>query len=107
MIANTKSTLDAKKLCYEVGQILTQSFQKKVSEEQKRLSEVLTSEIPFEDIIGKGEGFKVDKALVALFANEKLVISNGLIAGMSQAIDSFINEEMAGRSLSTLKTTFL
>lgn len=107
LIANTKSAVEAKRLCYEVQQILTQSFQQKVAEHQKTLSEQLTSEIPFTDIIKKGADFKIDKALVAMFASEKLSVTNALLGGMANAIDSFVNEEMSGRHLNSLKTTFL
>lgn len=104
---NTNSAVEAKRLCYEVQQILTQSFQKKVADQQKFLSEQPTSALPFEDIIGKGKGFSVDKALVKLFANEPLSVTNSLLGGMSAAIDSFVNEEMTTRPLATLKATFL
>ncbi len=107
LVANTKSAVEAKRLCYEVQQILTQSFQKKVADVQKELSESATNSIEFTDIIKKGDGFKVDKALVKLFATEKLSVTNALLGGMANAIDSFVNEEMSGRHLNSLKTTFL
>lgn len=107
LMENTKSIVEAKRLCYEVQQILTQSFQKEVAAEQKRLSELTTDAFEFKDVINKGAGFKVDKALVSLFTGEKLSVTNALLGGMSAALDSFINEEMSSRKLDTLKTTFL
>lgn len=107
LISNSKSITEAKRLCYEVQQILTQEFQKKVSEYQKTLSDVLTNDFSFEDIIKKGEGFKVDKALVSLFAKEKLSVTNSLLQGMQTALDSFVAEELNGRNLTSLKTKFL
>lgn len=103
----TKNTVEAKRLCYEVQQVLNQSFQKIMAEEQKKISDSPTSSLTFEDIINKGKEFAVDKELVALFADEPLSVTNALLGGMSAAIDSFVNEEMSGRHLTSLKTTFL
>lgn len=107
LVANTKSVVEAKRLCYEVQTTITQGFQKIVAEKQKELSEDLTSKIPMEDITKRGEGFKVNKALYDLLAGEKLNVTNALLGGMGNALDSFVNEEMASRHLNSLKTTFL
>lgn len=107
LVNNTKSVIEAKRLCHEVQTSLTQSFQKMVAEEQKKFSDYLTSSIKIEDITKKGDGFKINKALYDLFANEKLTVTNALIGGMQQAIDSFVNEEMTNRHLNSVKTTFL
>ncbi len=106
-MANTKNVLEAKRLCHEVQQALTQSFQTFVAQKQAELSNSETKNFPILDLTGKGEGFKVNKDLYELFLTEKLSTTNSLLGGMPQAIDSFINEEMSKRGLDTLKTTFL
>lgn len=107
LMKETNSIVEAKRLCYEVQQILTQSFQKKVSEVQKEISDKITSEFEFEDIIKKGDGFKVDKKLFDMLKNEKLSVVNSLLQGMQNAIDSFVQEELAGRNLTSLKASLL
>lgn len=109
LIKNTKSITEAKKLCYEVQTALTQSFQGKIAELQSEWSNKMTSELPMLNITNKDkkEFKELNIALYEMFKNEKISVTNALVGGMTNAIDSFINEEIAGRSLETLKTTFL
>lgn len=107
LVANTKSIVEAKRLCYEVQQALTQVFQTKIAEVQAAASNQSTVDFVITDITKKGKGFKVNKELAALFASEKLTVTNALLGGMSAAIDSFVNEELAHRGLDTIKATFL
>ncbi len=107
LVANTKSIVEAKRLCHEVQTAMTQSFQTMVAQEQTRLSDSLTKIIPIIDITKKGEGFAVNQAFYTLFQNEKLSVTNALLGGMQQALDSFINEEISNRPLETLKTDFM
>lgn len=107
LLKNTKSIVEAKRLCYEVQTALTQSFQKAVSDYQKVVSESLTKTLKIEDITKRGDEFKLNKKLYDLFADETVTVTNALLGGMSAALDSFVQEEIAGRHLSTLKTEFL
>lgn len=107
LVKNTNSITEAKRLCYETQQILTQAFQMKVAEYQKKMSEAATSEMVFVDIMKKGKDFKSNIALYNLFKDENLHVTNALLGGMSNAIDSFVNEEISKRDLTTLKTAFL
>jgi methionine salvage enolase-phosphatase E1 len=108
LVKKTKSVTEAKRLCHEVSTALQQEFQKKIAEKQNELSNALTSTFVIENITKKDKkDFKLNQELVALFKDEKLSLSNALIGGMVQAIDSFVNEEINGRSLESLKTTFL
>lgn len=107
LVNNTKTIPEAKRLCQEIITSLTQSFQKRVIDVQKELSGLPTKEYALTDVTNKGKDFKVNKALYELFKDESLATINNLLNGMPAAIDSFINEEMAGRELSSLKTTFL
>lgn len=108
LINNSKNITDAKRLCYEVQTAMTQSFQGKIAELQAEWSNKMTSDLPMENITKKEKkDFAINKALYELFKNEKISVANALIGGMTQAIDSFINEEIAGRTLESLKTTFL
>lgn len=107
LLKNTESISDAKRLCYEVQQALTQKFQLMIAEEQKKLSEQFTSSIAIEDITKRGDGFKRNKELYDLFLTEKISTTNALLGGMATAFDSFVNEEISKRKLETLKTDFL
>lgn len=107
LTTNTKSVSEAKRLCYEVQTAITQEFQMMVSAEQTRLSECQTSVIALKDITKKGDDFKINQGLYDLFKFEKLSTTNALIGGIQQAIDSFVNEEMATRTLDTLKMELL
>lgn len=107
LLKNTKSITEAKRLCYEVQSAMTQSFQTMIAQEQAKLSDSPTSGIVLIDITKKGAGFKVNQGLYSLLLKEKLSTTNALLGGMQQAIDSFLNEEMSKRDLSTLKADFL
>jgi hypothetical protein len=107
LLKNTKSIAEAKRICYEVTTAMTQEFQKRIADAQKDLSGAKTTALPIFDITKKGDEFKVNQALYKLFENETIAVANALIGGMSQALDSFINEEVSKRKLDTLKTDFL
>lgn len=108
LIKNTKNITEAKRLCYEVQTAMTQAFQQKVAAAQTEWSGKVLSELTIENITKKDKKeFAVNKALFEIFKNEKISVANALIGGMNQVIDSFVNEELAGRSLETLKATFL
>jgi len=79
----------------------------KIAAEQKKVSEANTSELVFTDTLGKGKDFAVNETLYKLLGAEKLNVTNALLGGMINALDSFVQEELTTRDLSTLKTHFL
>lgn len=76
-------------------------------EYQRTLSASKAGDLVIEDILKKGEGFKVNQELIDLFKDETISVANSLMMGMQIAIDSFLNEENDKRAFETLKTTFL
>lgn len=107
LLKNSKSIKEAKMLCYEVQTALTQVFQQKIAEEQRILSEKITSEIQIEDITKRGVDFKRNLELYNLLKDEKVSTTNALLGGMCTALDSFVQEEISNRPLESLKADFL
>lgn len=107
VMANSKSIEDAKNLIYACHMAVQQGFQKRVMEEQMRISKEKVSFLELESIIAIQPEFARDKGLLDLVVDEKIATADSLLGGLKQAIESFQREEGTKRGLDTLKTEFL
>ncbi len=107
VLANSKSIEDAKNLLYACHMAVQQAFQKKVMEEQVRLSKEKVAFLELETIIAIQPEFARDKGLLDLVTDEKISTADSLLGGLKTAIESFQREEGTKRGLDTLTTEFL
>lgn len=82
-------------------------FQMMLMAEQTRLSNEPLASLGLDEAVEKGDEFARDRALLGLLKDEKVNVAIQLLDGMEKALESFVKEEIDGRSLDTLKTDFL
>ncbi len=107
LVSHSKHINEAKNILQACVIGIQEAYDKEMLEEQKRISKKHIEDFDIESTILKKHDYATEYKLIELFEGETLATTKGLLQGMSQVIDSFIKEEMAGRKLETLKTDFL
>lgn len=107
LVEHSKNINDARNILEASVVGIQQAYDMAMLVEQTRLSKLNMDEYEIDKTILNTHDYKVEHALIKLFATESLATTKGLLQGMSRVLDSFIKEEMAHRTLDTLKTDFL
>lgn len=107
LIENSISIEDAKNMLYAALTGVQQSFHMKVSKEQTRLSEVKTKELDPAEMIIKEDKYDRDRALLSLFDDESVAVTESLLKGCKMAIESFEREAATKTPLKDLPAELL
>ena len=107
LVANTKSINDAEAMLHATTMAIQGNFDKKVQDEQKRVSALKLSELEVEKTLKTDKEYDRERKLLDLLKDETIAVSSHLISGMKTVIGSFVREETSHRELASLKTQFL
>ncbi len=107
LVKNTKHINEAKNVLEASVVGIQEVFDQAMLVEQTRLSKLNMKEYDVSKSVLNREDYKIEHEIIGLFGDESLATTKGLLQGMQRVIESFIREEMQGRTLDTLKTEFL